>query len=81
MVENGSHVKASGFGRTDLDVAQALRDIAGVNPAALRVGTDLPSTRAPRPFNDADLTLVVDALGSTLAAAALHDNATLFYKP
>jgi len=44
------------------------------------VGTDLPSTRARRPFDDADLNLVVDTLGQDLAAAAMHDNARAFYR-
>lgn len=80
LVERGAHVKASGFGRGDLDVPSALRELARANPAALVVGTDLPSTRARRPFDDADLNLVVDTLGQDLAAAAMHDNARAFYR-
>ena len=49
LVDGGAFVKASGFGRVDHDVPAALRAIAAVNPAALVFGTDLPSTRAPRP--------------------------------
>src|SRR5205814_616167 len=48
LAERGHHVKATGFGRTDLDVPAALRAIAAVNPDALVFGTDLPSTRNPR---------------------------------
>ena len=55
LVERGAYVKASGFGRIELDVPQTLRAIAAVNPAALLFGTDLPGTRARRPFADADL--------------------------
>ncbi len=80
LVERGAHVKATGFGRGDLDVPSALRELARANPAALMVGTDLPSTRARRPFDDADLNLVVDTLGQDLAAAAMHDNARAFYR-
>jgi predicted TIM-barrel fold metal-dependent hydrolase len=79
LVEHGAYVKASGFGRTDHDVPAALRAIAAVNPGALLFGTDLPSTRAPRPFADADIDLVTDALGPELGARALHDNAAELY--
>lgn len=80
LVEGGAHVKASGFSRGDLDVPRALRDLAHANPGALMVGTDLPSTRAPRPFADTDLDLVVDTLGEPLARRAMHDNARAFYR-
>ncbi len=81
LVERGARVKATGFGRVDLDVSATLRAIADVDPAALLFGTDLPSTRAPRPFADADVRTVVDALGPALAARALHDNAIAWYRP
>ena len=81
LVERGARVKASGFGRVDLDIAQALRAIAAANPDALMFGTDLPSTRAPRPFALADLTLVQEALGEQLARRALIENALAFYRP
>jgi predicted TIM-barrel fold metal-dependent hydrolase len=79
LVERGAYVKASGFARTDHDVPAALRAIASVNPGALLFGTDLPSTRAPRPFADSDVELVVEALGGELARRALHDNAAALY--
>ncbi len=79
LVEHGAFVKASGFSRTDHDVPAALRAIAAVNPGALLFGTDLPSTRAPRPFADADVDLVIEALGEPLARRALHDNAAELY--
>lgn len=75
LVEGGARVKATGFGRVDLDVRAALRAIAAVDPAALMFGTDLPSTRAPRPFDPADLDTVREAAGP----AALGDNARAFY--
>ena len=81
LVEHGARVKASGLGRGDLDLASALRAIAQVSPTALMVGTDLPSTRAPRPFDDADLDLVRDTLGTDLAHAAFQDNALALYRP
>lgn len=79
LVERGAMVKATGFGRIDLDPATAVRAVLDVNPAALMVGTDLPSTRARRPFEDADLDLVVEAAGEH-ADAVLRSNAEAFYR-
>lgn len=79
LVERGVKVKATGFARGDLDVRGALHDIAALDPTALMVGTDLPSTRSPRPFEVSDLELVLDALGPDLGALALYDNARAFY--
>jgi hypothetical protein len=79
LVERGVKVKATGFGRVDLDVAATLRAIAAVDPGALLFGTDLPSTRAPRPFSDADVDLVTATLGPELGRRALHDNALAWY--
>jgi predicted TIM-barrel fold metal-dependent hydrolase len=79
LVEHGAYVKATGFSRGDLDVAATLREVVRINPSSLMVGTDLPSTRAPRPFSDDDLDLVVDTLGDDLAAAAFHANAQALY--
>jgi predicted TIM-barrel fold metal-dependent hydrolase len=81
LVERGAHVKATGFSRGDLDVRATLRDIARANPHSLMVGTDLPSTRSPRPFSDDDIDLVVEALGENLLSAALCDNALALYRP
>ncbi len=80
LVERGACVKATGFGRGDLDIGATLRAIAEVNPMALLFGTDLPSTRAPRPFQDADIDFITEALGEGLAAAVLYDNAATFYR-
>jgi len=82
LVERGARVKATGFSRGDLDVPCALRAVARANPAALLVGTDLPSTRAPRPFADIDLDLIADALNDPdLTHAAFSGNATALYRP
>ncbi len=80
LVDQGARVKASGFGRADVDVPSTLQAIAQANPAALLFGSDLPSTRARRPFSTADVSVVVDALGRDLAAKALHDNAAGWYR-
>lgn len=81
LAEKGVRVKATGFGRVDFEVRQALKDICSANPEALMFGTDLPSTRAPRPYLDEDLLLVLDALGEELGRKALFDNAYAFYRP
>jgi predicted TIM-barrel fold metal-dependent hydrolase len=81
LVERGVRVKATGFGRVDFEVKEALRAICAANPEALLFGTDLPSTRAPRPYSDDDLLLVFDVLGEDLARKVLFDNAVAFYRP
>lgn len=79
LVERGAYVKASGFGRLDFDPGPAMNRILDINPHALLFGTDLPSTRAPRPFSDTDLTGLVDLLGSDRAANVLWHNAAALY--
>lgn len=81
LVERGVHVKATGFGRVDFDVRTAIQAIYSANPEALMFGTDLPSTRAPRPYADSDFTLIVEALGKEKARHVLHENAVKFYRP
>lgn len=81
LVDAGASVKATGFGRVDLDVAGTLSAVAAANPRALLFGTDLPSTRARRRFQPADLDLVVETLGEANARLALHDNAVELYRP
>jgi predicted TIM-barrel fold metal-dependent hydrolase len=74
-------VKATGFGRVDFDVRSALTDLYAANPGALMFGTDLPSTRAPRPYLDNDYTLVLETLGEEKAANVFYNNAIEFYRP
>ena len=81
LVERGVHVKATGFGRVDFDVRTAIQDIFSANPESLMFGTDLPSTRAPRPYEHGDFNLVVEALGKEKAQRVLHENAVKFYRP
>ena len=73
LVAAGAMVKATGFGRVDLDVGAALR---AVDPSALLFGTDLPGTRARRPFAREDLDLVAE-----VAPSALEANARRIYFP
>ena len=43
-------------------------------------GTDLPSTRAPRPYRHDDFLLVAETLGNDAARAVFYDNAAEFYR-
>ena len=81
LAEKGVRVKATGFGRVDFDVRAALTDLYAANPRALMFGTDLPSTRAPRPYQDNDYTLVLETLGEENAANVFYKNAIEFYRP
>jgi predicted TIM-barrel fold metal-dependent hydrolase len=76
LVKDGAYVKASGFGRIDVDPYSALKAIAALNPAAVVFGSDLPGTRARRPFADADLELVAEAAGER----ALYENGVALYR-
>jgi predicted TIM-barrel fold metal-dependent hydrolase len=81
LAAKGVRVKATGFGRVDFEVGPALVDLYAANPKALMFGTDLPSTRAPRPYQDDDYTLVLETLGEEKAANVFYKNATEFYRP
>ena len=80
LAQAGVRVKATGFGRVDFDVRQALLELYAANPACLMFGTDLPSTRAVRPYSDSDFQLVIDTLGEVGARRVLYDNAAEFYR-
>lgn len=79
LAARGVKVKATGFGRVDLDPATTVRAIMDVDPSALMVGTDLPSTRSPRPFAGADFDLLRDVLSPEEVSAVFWDNAADFY--
>jgi predicted TIM-barrel fold metal-dependent hydrolase len=79
LVERGAKVKVTGFGRVRLDIPEALREIAAIDPGALIFGTDLPGTRAKRPFEEADVDLILEALGEPMADRALRENALDWY--
>ena len=80
LAGHGARVKACGFGRVDFAVPGVLQQIHSANPNALMFGTDLPSTRALRPFEDTDIVLLIDALGEDGAGRALWQNAREFYR-
>lgn len=80
LAERGVRVKATGFGRVDFDVRVALQQLYAVHPDSLMFGTDLPSTRAPRPYRDEDMEIITDALGEEGSPKVLYDNAIHFYR-
>jgi len=79
LVEKGVRVKATGFGRVELDVEHALKSIFAVNPQALMFGTDLPSTRAKRPFAYTDIELIQELFDPISVGKILYQNAMNFY--
>ena len=80
LVAAGCKVKATGFGRVRMDVPRALERIARADPGALVFGTDMPSTRAARPFAPADIDLVETTLGPELAQRAFWTNPLALYR-
>jgi predicted TIM-barrel fold metal-dependent hydrolase len=80
LAGRGVRVKATGFGRVDFNVPSALKQLHAANPQALMFGTDLPSTRAPRPYADSDFLLVAETLGDEAARAVFFNNAAMLYR-
>jgi predicted TIM-barrel fold metal-dependent hydrolase len=81
LAKAGAKVKATGFGRVFVDPETAMERVAAANPDSLMFGTDMPSTRARRPFEPADMALVASVLGPELARKAFWDNAVELYRP
>lgn len=79
LVEKGVHVKATGFGRVELNVESALKSIYETNPDALMFGTDLPSTRAKRPFEYEDIDLIQQLFDEQAIDKILYMNAFEWY--
>jgi predicted TIM-barrel fold metal-dependent hydrolase len=81
LVERGMKVKATGFGRIDMDPAPAIQAIVAANPDSLMFGSDLPSQRARRPFEPADMDLIRANIDPALERKVFYDNAVGFYRP
>jgi predicted TIM-barrel fold metal-dependent hydrolase len=81
LVDAGAKIKVTGFGRVNMNVPETIEKIATRNSNALIFGTDLPSTRAKRPFEPSDIDLIRNTLGPTLATKTLWSNAINLYKP
>jgi predicted TIM-barrel fold metal-dependent hydrolase len=79
LVDKGVRVKATGFGRIDFEPTEAIKSIYSLNPDALMFGTDLPSTRAKRPFQLSDVDLVIHVLQEEQAEKVLYKNALRWY--
>lgn len=79
LVDKGVRVKATGFGRIDFDPVDAMKQIYAANPDALMFGTDLPSTRAKRPFQNSDVNVVFDSFDRAQAEKILYKNAFQWY--
>ena len=80
LAEHGVRIKATGFGRLDFDLDTLIADIDRANPEALMFGTDLPGTRAPRPFQPDDLERLGNLLDEEALQRALWHNARRFYR-
>ena len=80
LVEKGVKVKASGFGRVEFDVVTAIKEINSVDKNTLMFGTDLPSTRAPRPFLESDIFLIKKIFEKVESNNIFYENAAKFYK-
>jgi predicted TIM-barrel fold metal-dependent hydrolase len=85
LAEQGTHVKATGFSRVNLDARAAIRDIYSANPHALMFGTDLPSTRAPTSYSDDDFlsvaTTLLEYAGEQAVQQVFSLNALKLYQP
>ena len=81
LAEKGVRVKATGFSRVDFKITTALKSLYLANPEALMFGSDLPSTRAPRPYSNDDFILVAETLDKDAAIKVFSENAIAFYKP
>lgn len=79
LVDQGVRVKATGFGRVELHVKNALQQIYDTNPDALMFGTDLPSTRAKRRFERADIELIQSIFDEKATDKILYTNAQKWY--
>ncbi len=77
----GHFAKLTGFSRLDFDVGTALRGLLRDHTSQLMFGTDLPGTRAPRPFEDDDVRRVVDALDPKSVSSVLAGAAQQLYRP
>jgi predicted TIM-barrel fold metal-dependent hydrolase len=63
-----------------MDVPKVLEAVGKKSPDALVFGTDIPSTRAARPFEPADIDLIERVLGRELAQKAFWDNPLALYR-
>ena len=79
LVAAGAKVKATRFSILTFDIAARMRRIIDINPDALMFGTDLPGTRAPRPFAVNDIRLLQQEFNESLRHKILYTNAYQLY--
>lgn len=79
LVEKGIKVKATGFGRVQLDVIDTLKKILKISPDSLMFGTDLPSTRAKRPFHSNDIAIIQQHFDKDIVEKILYRNGCEWY--
>ncbi len=77
--EKGVKIKATGFGRLDFNPTEVMKRIHSINPNSLMFGTDLPSTRAKRPFTFDHLKLIKDSFSESEQKKILYENAIKWY--
>ena len=80
LVSRNAKVKATGFGRVKFNVVDVLKKLYSENYDCLMFGTDLPSTRAPKPFNNSDFDLIINSFNTLAIDKILFKNAIQFYR-
>ncbi len=80
LAKKGVRVKASGFGRVNFPAEKAIKSLFAANPLSLMFGSDLPSTRAARPFMTDDIALIKRVLGDEASELVLWENGARFYR-
>ncbi len=79
-VKQGVYVKAKGFGRIEVEPIAAIKELIDINPDAIMFGTDLPSTRAKRPFSEQDIELIQKHFDEETQEKIFYKNALKFYR-
>lgn len=74
------NVKATGFGRIEVDPLQILKALMEINSNAIMFGTDLPSTRAKRPYEKSDIELIEKNFSKEEQEKIFYKNAMHFYR-
>ena len=64
-----------------MDVPAAIKALIKANPDCLMFGSDLPSQRARRPFEPADMELIRTSIDPSLERKVFFENAAAFYRP
>lgn len=80
LVKQGVYVKATGFGRIEVEPIAVIKELIDINPDAIMFGTDLPSTRAKRPFSEQDIELIQKHFDEETQEKIFYKNALKFYR-